>query len=153
MQSAQVLGKPIRLHYCHHVTYVSAKSVYVSVKMASKRPSSSEIQAAVEASAYRLGFQHLREEQKEAVVSFVSGKDVLVLLPTGSGKSLCYSLLPWTFDKLRQTPNMSIVVVVSPLVSLMTDQSNSTTEMGIPVAVWSTDLRNATGRQENASKK
>ena len=50
--------------------------------------------AAAEASAHCLGLQYFREEQEEAVVSFVLGKEVLVLLPTGSGRLLCYSLLP-----------------------------------------------------------
>ena len=37
-----------------------------------------------------MGFISLYDEQKEAVLSFVGHKDVLVLLPTGRGKSLCY---------------------------------------------------------------
>ena len=71
---------------------------------------------------------------------FVSRKDILVLLPTGRGKSLCYLLLPWTFDCLHKQSGdqVSIVVVVSPLVALMTDQSNSATERGISAAVWNT---------------
>ena len=40
--------------------------------------------------AKRMGFISLYDEQKEAVLSFVGHKDVLVLLPTGRGKSLCY---------------------------------------------------------------
>ena len=53
------------------------------------------IEAAEDSSATNLGCSNLREKQKEAIISFVSGKDVLVQLPTGNGKSLCYSLLPW----------------------------------------------------------
>ena len=62
--------------------------------MANKRPSSTEIAAAAEASARYLGLQYLWEEQQEAVASFALGKNVLVLLPTGSGKSV----LPWAFN-------------------------------------------------------
>jgi len=43
----------------------------------------------------RLGYSTLRPEQAEAVSAFAGGKDVFVALPTGSGKSLCFAILPW----------------------------------------------------------
>lgn len=46
---------------------------------------------------------------------------MFVSLPTGSGKSLCYSCLSWVFDQQRNTSG-SIILVVSPLVALMKDQ-------------------------------
>ena len=52
---------------------------------------------------------------------FVDGRDVFVMLPTGSGKSLCYTALPSVFDILRGKDG-HIVIVVSPLVALMKDQ-------------------------------
>ena len=52
----------------------------------------------------------------------MKGNDVFCCLPTGYGKSLCYALLPKLFDKIRNRPGSSIVVVVSPLVALMIDQ-------------------------------
>lgn len=77
-----------------------------------------EVEAAVMDTAERMGFISLYDEQKEAVLSFVGHKDILVLLLTGRGKSLCYLLVPWTFDCLhkRSGKQVSIVVVVSPLV-------------------------------------
>ena len=63
--------------------------------------------------------------------NFVRGKDVFVSLPTGSGKSLCYTVLPYIFDFLKARicteksstiVHSSIVIVVSPLMSLMRDQ-------------------------------
>ena len=56
-----------------------------------------------------------------AVLSFLKGSDVFVSLPTGSGKSLCFALLPFVFDELYGR-NGSIAIVVSPLISLMKDQ-------------------------------
>ena len=53
----------------------------------------------------------------------MNGKDVFVSLPTGSGKSLCYSILPLAFDNVRSsTCSKSIVPVVSPLIALMKEQ-------------------------------
>ena len=75
-----------------------------------------------------MGYDRLTDDQRKAVEAFVLGKDVFVSLPTGSGKSLCYACLPHVFDELRSQraggtlDHLSIVVVVSPLNSLMQDQ-------------------------------
>ncbi|CAA9461322.1 MAG: ATP-dependent DNA helicase RecQ [uncultured Solirubrobacteraceae bacterium] len=60
------------------------------------------------------GFGAFRPGQEEAVRAAVQGRDVLVVMPTGSGKSLCY--------QLPALMRADLTVVVSPLVSLMTDQ-------------------------------
>ena len=60
------------------------------------------------------GFSGFRPGQEEAVRAALAGRDVLVVMPTGSGKSLCYQL-----PALMRT---DLTLVVSPLVSLMTDQ-------------------------------
>ena len=60
------------------------------------------------------GFESFRPGQREAVVAARDGRDVLVVMPTGSGKSLCYQL-----PALMRT---DLTLVVSPLVSLMQDQ-------------------------------
>ena len=78
-----------------------------------------------------LGYTALRSEQLQAVERFVSGRDVLVSLPTGCGKSLCYGCLPLVFDSLRSLQQRSIVVAVSPLNSLMQDQVASFTTRGL----------------------
>ena len=69
----------------------------------------------------RLGYASIRPNQLKAIRSFMEGNDVFVILPTGSGKSLCFSVLPFAFDDLFQRDG-SIVVVVSPLIALMKDQ-------------------------------
>jgi hypothetical protein len=60
------------------------------------------------------GHPGFRPGQREAVAAALAGRDVLLVMPTGSGKSLCYQL-PALIDR-------RLTVVVSPLVSLMQDQ-------------------------------
>lgn len=99
-----------------------------------------ELDVLIEKAAASIGYQSLKEEQKRAVKAFVEGKDVFVSLPTGYGKSLCYALLPLVFDKRRETvEKRSIVMVVSPLIALMKDQSAKFTERGV-TAVRISDL-------------
>ena len=80
----------------------------------------------------QLGVSTLKDKQKEAIHNFVRGHDCFVILPTGYGKTLCYALLPFVFDHLRKkTPQSSIVVCVSPLVSLMMDQVSKYSSKGL----------------------
>ena len=60
------------------------------------------------------GFEGFRRGQREAVDAALAGRDVLVVMPTGSGKSLCY--------QLPALMRADLTLVVSPLVSLMQDQ-------------------------------
>ena len=85
-----------------------------------------DVDRAIQAASRRLGYSSLRREQEEAIKEFAVGKDVFLSVPTGGGKSLCYAILPWLFDELRQTPCKSIVIVVSPLIALMKDQVRCT---------------------------
>ncbi|KAL5500654.1 hypothetical protein EMCRGX_G012248 [Ephydatia muelleri] len=83
--------------------------------------------------ARRLGYHDLREHQLHAAKKFLQGNDVFVSLPTGSGKSLIYAVLPFAFDHLRGSEG-SIVVVVSPLLSLMKDQVTALCVRGLRAA-------------------
>ena len=69
----------------------------------------------------RLGFLILRPNQHKAIKSFLEGNDVFISLPTGSGKSLCFAILPYAFDDICGRAG-SIVIIVSPLKALMNDQ-------------------------------
>lgn len=60
--------------------------------------SKAEIEAAESSAAHLLGFSSLYLEQRKAITAFVQGCDVFVSLPTGFGKTLCFGVLPWTFD-------------------------------------------------------
>jgi ATP-dependent DNA helicase RecQ len=61
------------------------------------------------------GHERFRPGQEEVVAAALAGRDVLVVMPTGAGKSLCYQLPALMRDD-------EVTVVVSPLVSLMSDQ-------------------------------
>ncbi|MGE5084720.1 MAG: RecQ family ATP-dependent DNA helicase [Bacillota bacterium] len=70
------------------------------------------------------GLTQFRTGQKEIISGILNKKDVLAVLPTGGGKSLCFQF-PAVFKK-------QLVVVISPLIALMKDQVMSLTKKGIP---------------------
>ena len=101
----------------------------------------------------KLGYSALTIHQQEAILEFVSGRDVLVVLPTGSGKSVCFAVLPWLFDALRGTEGTSIVVIVSPLNSLMKDQVDSFSRKGLSsVFINSASVKNDPSLSVKVSK-
>lgn len=51
--------------------------------------------------AKRLDLGRLKPKQMEAIIAFIEGRDVFVSLPTGYGKSIIYTSLPFIFDKLK----------------------------------------------------
>ncbi len=75
----------------------------------------------------RFGYQDFRLQQAEIIQALLAGEDVLALMPTGGGKSLCYQipalLLPGT------------AVVVSPLIALMEDQVTALEQLGVRAAL------------------
>ena len=100
----------------------------------------SQLSAVISSAAASLGYSKLKPKQYETVKEFVSGKDVFVCLPTGSGKSLCYAVLPAVFDRLRQkTSPTSLVIVVSPLITLIKDQVETFMRKGLKPVYVSSD--------------
>src|SRR3989344_5300731 len=81
------------------------------------------------------GYDEFRPLQREIIERVLAGKDSLVLMPTGGGKSLCF--------QLPALMTNGIVVVVSPLISLMKDQVDALRTNGI-----SADLINSTLSQK-----
>jgi ATP-dependent DNA helicase RecQ len=87
-----------------------------------------------------LGLSDFRPGQREAVQAALDGRDALVVMPTGGGKSLCYQLPALAGDDLT--------VVVSPLIALMRDQCARLTDLGHPAVMLASggdaeDNRNA----------
>jgi ATP-dependent DNA helicase RecQ len=97
--------------------------------MTTIRPTLDEARAVLRA---RFGFPAFRPGQERAVENVLAGRDTLVVLPTGGGKSVCYQvpalLLP------------GLTVVVSPLISLMKDQVDALTARGIPATFVNSTL-------------
>ena len=80
----------------------------------------------------RFGIQKLNQQQEEAIRCIaLENKDVFVNLPTGFGKSMIFQGLPEVFASLEPVRERNIVIVVSPLVSLMKDQVSRLTSLGI----------------------
>ncbi|MDP1784987.1 MAG: DNA helicase RecQ [Sulfuricurvum sp.] len=75
------------------------------------------------------GHSSFRAFQEEAVDAIVGGRDVMMILPTGAGKSLCYQLPSLLMD--------GVTVVVSPLLALMHDQITALGAFGIEAAMIS----------------
>ncbi|HEX2167114.1 MAG TPA: RecQ family ATP-dependent DNA helicase [Longimicrobiales bacterium] len=73
------------------------------------------------------GYPDFRGGQTAAVAAVLTGRDVLVLMPTGGGKSLCYQVPALTRNGLT--------IVVSPLISLMKDQVDALVSAGAPAAL------------------
>jgi ATP-dependent DNA helicase RecQ len=80
----------------------------------------------------RFGLQAFRPGQREAVAAALEGRDSLVVMPTGGGKSLCYQLPALAGDDL--------VVVVSPLIALMSDQWRRLREAGVEATMLASGM-------------
>ncbi|MDF1503518.1 ATP-dependent DNA helicase RecQ [Roseisolibacter sp. H3M3-2] len=83
----------------------------------------------------RFGYPEFRAGQERAVQAVLEGRDTLVILPTGGGKSLCFQVPALVLPGLT--------VVVSPLISLMKDQVDALTARGLPAAFVNSTLTSA----------
>lgn len=83
----------------------------------------------------RFGYPEFRPGQTAAVESVLAGRDTLVILPTGGGKSLCYQVPALVMDGLT--------VVISPLISLMKDQVDALEARGLAATYLNSTLSQA----------
>ncbi len=88
----------------------------------------------IEALRTYFGHQAFRAHQEEVVTNALQGRDQLVVLPTGGGKSLCYQLPALLLP--------GVTLVISPLISLMQDQIKQLDQLHIPAATLNSSLSN-----------
>lgn len=78
------------------------------------------------------GFREFLDGQEPVIANIVGGRDTMVIMPTGGGKSLCYQLPAMVMD--------GVTVVVSPLIALMKDQVDALERRGIPATLINSTL-------------
>src|SRR6516165_10334481 len=78
------------------------------------------------------GFRRFRPGQEKVVRSALSGRDTLAMMPTGSGKSLCFQLPGLVME--------GSTIVISPLIALMKDQVESLAEKGISAVAFNSTM-------------
>ncbi|MBB5035602.1 RecQ family ATP-dependent DNA helicase [Prosthecobacter vanneervenii] len=78
------------------------------------------------------GFREFLDGQETVMASILSGRDTMIIMPTGGGKSLCYQLPAMVMD--------GVTVVVSPLIALMKDQVDALERRGIPATLINSSL-------------
>lgn len=81
------------------------------------------------------GYTHFREGQETIIQSILTQQNVLGIMPTGGGKSICYQLPALLLE--------GVTLVISPLISLMKDQVDSLRDMGIPAAYINSTLNSS----------
>jgi len=92
----------------------------------------------------KFGHRSFRRGQQAVIENAVAGRDVFVLMPTGGGKSLCYQLPAWCCP--------GITVVISPLLSLIQDQVQSMTMVGVD-SVYLSSNQDYEGEQRDITRR
>ena len=87
-------------------------------------------QAALEALTRYFGYDSFRPGQQGIVEALLAGHDVLGVMPTGAGKSVCY--------QIPAALSPGVTLVISPLISLMRDQVDALNDLGMPAAFINT---------------
>jgi len=89
------------------------------------------------------GYDHFRNHQQEIIAALISGEDVLTLMPTGGGKSLCY--------QIPALVRPGTAIVISPLIALMQDQVDALQLLGVRAAFLNSTQQPAEQRQVEAA--
>ncbi len=93
------------------------------------------------------GYDAFREGQREVIDAVLDGRDCVAIMPTGAGKSLCYQVPALVLAQTQRSgpfggfvPQATVTLVISPLVSLMSDQVSALVSAGIPAAYLNSQL-------------
>ena len=78
------------------------------------------------------GYENFRSDQETLINDILAGKDVVCIMPTGAGKSICFQIPALMLD--------GITLIISPLISLMKDQVNALAQSGIAAAYINSSL-------------
>ena len=85
------------------------------------------------------GYDTFRDHQQDIIEAVLAGKDVFVLMPTGSGKSICYQIPSIILN--------GVGLVISPLIALMQDQVAALRQNGVRAEYLNSSLSNHEARQ------
>lgn len=85
------------------------------------------------------GFEAFRSPQDHIIANLIEGEDLLVLMPTGGGKSMCY--------QIPALIRSGVGIVISPLIALMEDQVAALQQIGIRAAYYNSSLTSKEARQ------
>jgi len=85
------------------------------------------------------GYDTFRDHQQDIIEAVLAGKDVFVLMPTGSGKSICYQIPAMILN--------GVGLVISPLIALMQDQVSALRQNGVRAEYLNSSLSNHEARQ------
>ena len=89
------------------------------------------------------GYETFRPHQREIIEANLAGKDVVAILPTGAGKSLCF--------QLPALARPGLMLVVSPLIALMKDQVDALTASGVPATMLNSSVQGEEARLRRAA--
>jgi ATP-dependent DNA helicase RecQ len=85
------------------------------------------------------GYTEFRGQQATIIDELINGKDVLVLMPTGGGKSLCY--------QIPALVRAGVGIIISPLIALMQDQVDALLQLGVKAACLNSSINSKTAYQ------
>ena len=119
---AQTIGKT-QSEYEQKPTFMDLKEVYEDSYYAEVNDNKPNINDATAILKRVFGYDSFRTGQERIISDILAGKDVIAIMPTGSGKSICYQVPALTLP--------GITIVISPLISLMQDQVKALNEAGV----------------------